>query len=214
MVDRSALEKRIAELLALSEKGPISEDGVRELISGTISVLSAVHGADSVQLRVFVDATTVGKMTMGRGGYFPTSQAVALGTLRTLREDLSSGLTRSLRGQITGEVVGDFVTLAREVLSDTSDGAKNVASVLAAAAFEDTLRRLAAMKGAVHREKLADIVTDLKDREILIGAQVGIAGAYLKFRNNALHARWESVDRSSVTSALAFVEQLLLKHFS
>jgi hypothetical protein len=60
---------------------------------------------------------------------------------------------------------------------------------------------------------LADVLTALKDNGILQGSQVGIAQSYLNFRNNALHAKWDQIERESVASVLGFVEQLLLKHF-
>ncbi len=44
--------------------------------------------------------------------------------------------------------------------------------------------------------------------------QIGIAQSYLTFRNRALHANWNEIQRESVVSVLGFVEQLLLKHFS
>ncbi len=36
----------------------------------------------------------------------------------------------------------------------------------------------------------------------------------LPFRNHALHAEWETIDRTLVGSVLGLVQELLLKHFS
>jgi hypothetical protein len=60
---------------------------------------------------------------------------------------------------------------------------------------------------------LSDVINALKGKGILQSPQLGIAVAYLNFRNHALHARWEQIDRASINSVLAFVEELLLKHF-
>jgi hypothetical protein len=49
---------------------------------------------------------------------------------------------------------------------------------------------------------------------VLQGAEVGTAQSYLTFRNRALHAQWDEVSRPVVESALAFTEQMLLKHLS
>ena len=107
-----------------------------------------------------------------------------------------------------------MVKLSRESLGESGDGAKNVAAVLAAAAFEDTIRRLAEQEGISEQgRKLADVLTDLKNQEVLAGAQVGIAQSYLKFRNDALHAQWDAVERSGVNIVLGFTEQLIVKHF-
>ncbi len=54
----------------------------------------------------------------------------------------------------------------------------------------------------------------LKDSGLLVAPQLGIALGYLNFRNRALHAQWDTIDRSSVSAVLGFVEELLLKHFS
>ncbi|KAB2960461.1 MAG: hypothetical protein F9K13_05220 [Candidatus Methylomirabilis oxygeniifera] len=120
----------------------------------------------------------------------------------------------SLRDAVTSEVLSDLIKLARTVSDEGGEATKNVAAVLAAAAFEDSLRRLAASAGLPHQEKLADVVTALKEKDVLQGAQVGIAQSYLSFRNRALHAKWTEVDRPEVASILGFTEALLVKHFS
>jgi hypothetical protein len=129
-------------------------------------------------------------------------------------EEVDSGFIGSLRDAITGEALGDLVKLSRKVLEESPAAGKDVAAVLTAAAFEDTIRRLGAKSGPVDHEKLADTLEELKKQGVLQGAQVGIAQSYLSFRNKALHAKWREVDLSAVESALAFTEQLLLKHFS
>lgn len=113
-----------------------------------------------------------------------------------------------------GEVLTDFIKLARAALQESGDGAKNVAAVLAAAAFEDVLRRLADEKGLGHQEKLADVLTALKKVGVLQGAEVGIAQSYLSFRNRSLHAQWNEVDRPAIESILAFTEQVILKNLT
>jgi hypothetical protein len=136
------------------------------------------------------------------------------GALSAIKDELDSGFLGSLRVTLTGEVLTDFVKLARTTLEQSGDGAKNVAAVLTAAAFEDVIRRLAELKGLPHQEKLADVITELKNVGVLQGTEVGTAQSYLTFRNRALHAQWNEVSRPVVESALAFTEQMLLKHLS
>ena len=57
--------------------------------------------------------------------------------MNNLKREIESGLTRNLQHQITGEVLTDFIQLARSVLNEQGDGAKNVAAVLTAAALEE-----------------------------------------------------------------------------
>jgi len=61
---------------------------------------------------------------------------------------------------------------------------------------------------------LAEVLTELKNKGVLDGTQIGVAQSYLTFRNKSLHAEWDKVGRETVASVLAFTEQLLLKHFS
>ncbi|MGH9256756.1 MAG: hypothetical protein ACRD3C_19520 [Vicinamibacterales bacterium] len=134
------------------------------------------------------------------------------GTLDAIKGDVESGLVGDLRRRAVGEVIADMLMLAKETLAD---GATSVAAVLAAAAFEDTIRRMASILANIHdRRKLSDVLIALKDAKALEGAQFGIGQSYLQFRNDAMHADWSKVDGPAVSSCIGFVEQLVLKHFS
>lgn len=63
------------------------------------------------------------------------------------------------------------------------------------------------------RENLNDVLPALKNGGILVGPQLSTAQSYLTFRNKALPAEWNVIDRPTVSSALGFVEELILKHF-
>jgi hypothetical protein len=139
---------------------------------------------------------------------------IIFGTLQNLKAEIKAGLIEGLQKTLTGEVLTDFLKLARITLKEKGEGAKNVASVLGAALFEDTTRRLATLNGISHKEKLASVLVELKNQKILQGSQVGIAQSYLNYRNNSLHADWDKIDRPEIQSVLAFTEELLLRHFS
>ncbi len=111
-------------------------------------------------------------------------------------------------------MLADFVALSREALREGGGQGSGVAAVLAAAAFEDSIRRLgAAHAGTVGGEKLADVLVALKKSGFLKGPQVAIAQSYLTFRNHAMHAEWDKIESEAVNSVLGFVEQLVLKYF-
>jgi len=95
----------------------------------------------------------------------------------------------SVDKRIASDVLSDFVALARETLQQPGDGPKNAAAVLAAAAYEDTLRRMA---GGPQKD-LDEVITDLKKSRQLVASQLGIAVSFLNFRNRALHANWETI---------------------
>jgi hypothetical protein len=185
-----------------------------ELFNGALSLMTILYGSGSPQVQSL--SRTAESLTGRFNGTGLDNQLsmVAYGALQNLKAEIDAGLIGSLQRTVTGEVLTDFLQSARAALDEKGDDAKNVAAVLTAALFEDTIRRLATTNGIPHADKLQDVITELKNKGILQGPQVGIATAYLNFRNNALHAQWDKVQRESVASALGFVEQLLLRHFA
>lgn len=213
-MDQSALKARVAALLADSS----TSNGIElqnRLYLGTLTVMNALYGSGSSQERELRNA--IERITRGgrpdAGSTIHACIEVTKGALLAMQAEIDVGFVGSLGGTITAAVLSDLVKLARAVFTEAGDGAKNVAAVLAAAAFEDCLRRLCSSRGLTEPEKLADVVTVLKDAAVLQGAQVGVGQSYLQFRNRALHAKWEEIDRPEVASVLGFVEELLLKHF-
>ncbi len=211
----SVLKTRVDALCAMASQ----QCGVEQqntLYHGTLGIMLALYGTDSSQekaLRASIERLT-NKDHPSASYVINNSVAAIGGVLAAIKAELDSGFIGSLRATLTGEVLTDFIKLARMTLEESGDDAKNVAAVLAAAAFEDVLRKLADLKGIDHQEKLADVMTALKDVGVLQGAEVGIAQSYLSFRNRSLHARWNEVDRPAIESALAFTEQVILKHLT
>jgi hypothetical protein len=144
----------------------------------------------------------------------PQGALIVIGALTNVAADIDAGLVGTLEKRITGDVLTDFVGLARAILQEQGGRGKNVAAVLAAAAFEDTIRRMGATYGGtIGRDDLQDVIGALKKASVLVPPQLGIAVAYLSFRNHALHAEWDKIETAATHSVLGFVEQLLIKHF-
>src|SRR6266542_6797970 len=201
------IRKRIDVLLTTNPTG-------FEVYNGALSLVSSLYGPQSPQVKDLTEKSKSLSSRYAGDGLERVLLGVSEGVLQNLKAEIECGLVTSLQSSVTGEVLTDFLRLARAALREKGEGAKNVAAVLAAALFEDTLRRIAAQNGIPHIEKLQELLTTLKDNQILQGTQVGIANSYLNFRNSALHAQWERVERESIVSVLGFVEQLLMKHFS
>jgi hypothetical protein len=217
-MDIEALKKRIDALINLATQAhaEVSLPKHNELYNGAITVLSAVYGTDSHQvsaLRDFHKIVTTKKE--GRLQYNMRELTYAAeGALQNLKGEIEGGVTGSLLKRLTSEVLTDMVQLARAVMDEPADNAKNVAAVLAAASFEDTIRRMgSAFAGVMGKDDLSNVIDALKSNGILVAPQLGIAIGYLNFRNRALHANWDQIDRAAVNSVLGFVEGLLLKHF-
>jgi hypothetical protein len=202
MIDNSEAWSKEAEAILKGGAGTSHAEAVKF----ATSMLTALYGAESPQLRQFRD----GCKGQGPFGLLQNS----LGAIRATLRELKAGLILNLRVAVAGEVLTELIRLAKDILVDRTEAAAHVGSVLVAAAYEGVLRRMAdEFAGVANRPKLQDVVTALKDAGVLKGGQVGTPQSYLKFRNDSLHADWDAVDLSQVNSCLAFAESLLLKHF-
>ena len=213
-MDIASLKLRIETLLQTASQKP-TLDLQTALHLGALSVMQALYGPHSSQesdLRAYLERIR-DKSSPAADYIIQESIPAIKGALLSMKSEIDGGFVGSLRATLAGEVLTDFIKLTRVVLEEKGDEAKNVASVLAAAAFEDTLRKLADIRKCENAEKLTDVIIQLKNAGFLQGAEVGIAQSYLSFRNRALHAKWNEVDRPSIESVIAFTEQIILKNF-
>jgi hypothetical protein len=115
---------------------------------------------------------------------------------------------------MTGEVLADLIHLAWTTLLEPGEAAKNVASVLAAAGFDDVIRKMGStFAGSRGGDSFAEVLVILKEKAVLTGPQFTTAQGYLTFRHNALHAEWKAIGRPTVGSVLTFTEELILTCF-
>ena len=205
-------KKRAAELLQKGHHGMTAP----EASQAAASMLAALYGAASPQFNQFRASCDA---ILKSGWHHMVVQQelldLAIGTLQSASDELDGGLVVGLKVTVTGEILAELVRVGKEVLDDRTEEAKNVGAVLVSAAYEGIVRRMGEDFACVlGRPKLEEVITSLKTAGVLKGGQVGIAQSYLKFRNDSLHADWSKVDRSQVESCLAFVEALLVKHFT
>jgi hypothetical protein len=209
--DSEAWVKRANEVVS---KGGSDFGASSEAVQFATSMITALYGPHSTQLEAF-SAGCEAIVKLKTGIVAVELRRYACGAIANAKAQLEAGLVGSLRVQVTGEVLADLVSLAKEKLGEGTDSAKNVAAVLIAAAFEDLMRRMGGEFAAVvTRPSLQDVITALKDAEMLKGGEIGIAQSFLKFRNDSLHADWANVSRAQVESCAAFVDAMLVKHFS
>lgn len=187
------------------------------LYHGALRLATTLYGADSAQVQDLREIAEEAKKEPGSRSYhFRTMvQPVARGCLAAMHADVRFGLVERIERRGSGEVLGDLLGLAKHALAERTDGSKNVAAVLTAAAYEDTLRKMAAtLTSVTERTNLADVINALKGAGLLQGAALSSGQSFLKFRNDALHADWEKIDYVAIGTCMAFVEGLLVKHFS
>jgi hypothetical protein len=186
-MDVSSLCKRVDALLSALTQPPTIELQNASYL-GTISLMQALYGSNSSQeqaLSTYIERLRE-KIHPSNQNIINQSILAIKGALTSIKAELDSGFIGTLRGRLTGETLTDFIKLARAVLEEANNDAKNVAAVLAAAAFEDVIRRLAHLRGGKDTEKLADVLIWLKDMGVLQGSEVGIAQSYLSFRNRRI----------------------------
>jgi hypothetical protein len=203
-MDASVLKSRVDALLATKIlTGRV--DVAAEVVSGALTVFSAFYGSDSPQVAYLQQLLS--------NKWSPDAQAKAVqGAVRSLGADIAAGAVGSLRRNLAGSLLADMLQMAKEA---RTAGSKEVASVLAAASYEDTIRRMGQeLAGVEGRPALGEVLVQLKKRGTMQGAQVGIAQSYLRFRNDALHADWAKIEDEAIGAVIAFVESLLAKHFS
>jgi hypothetical protein len=134
------------------------------------------------------------------------------GIFISAKEDFEGGYVFDVELRVSGEVFGDFITLAHQALSE---GHKDVAAVLACAALEDSLKRYAIANGLdVGDKTMQEVVNVLKAGGFVAGAQKSLLETMPRIRNFAMHADWGKLSAPDVSSVIGFVEQFLLSKFS
>jgi hypothetical protein len=216
-LDCAALLTRIDQLLA-KEVTDATYATIVEVMQGTVTLATIIYGAtEPPQVRAMTEAAQHASKVSGSVSiiFWENVWPVVQGTLRAMRADVEAGLVGDIQRRATGEVLADMLGLAKEAFADAQEGTRNVAAVLTAAAFEDTIRKMGATLASVQgRPDLANVLVALKNAKVLVGAPATTAQSYLKFRNDALHADWAQLNDALVGSCLAFVEHLVLQHLS
>jgi hypothetical protein len=173
--------------------------------SSAENLLQKVYGESAPHYKNFREA-----YTRCRGSDHELNRMISL--FNSAREDFEGGYVFNVELRISGEVFGDFVALARQSLSE---GQKDVAAVLACAALEDSIKRLASSNDITTDGKtMVDLVNALKSAGLVSGAQKSLLEAMPRIRNMAMHAEWSKISEPDVSSVLGYVEQLLLSKFS
>ena len=145
-------------------------------------------------------------------GGIPWACGAAIGVFTAARDDYNLGFATALDQRISGEIFGDLLNSANAALQE---GYKDSAAVLAAAAFEDSLKKIGILRGLeVGGRELQDLVNLLKAQQILTGASGKIAGNFVKTRNAAMHAEWNKITPEEVGGLIGFVQQMIVQHLS
>jgi len=175
--------------------------------SSALNIVEAAFGKESphtIRLEAIVKIAT--------NGYVTLSQLNACrGAFTGAKNDVDGDYVFRVEAQVAGEVFGDFLSLAKAALAE---GRHEVAAVLACAALDDALKRFAhANRLDVEGKSMDEVVSGLKSKGLIGGAQKGLLSAMPKIRNYAMHADWTKLTPQDVGSVIGFTEQFLLANF-
>jgi hypothetical protein len=135
----------------------------------------------------------------------------ARGVFNAAMENYKKGLFRSTDTRVSGEIFQSFIGLAKGALKN---GSKDVAAVLVCASLEDALKRYAALNNLDVSEKdMTEVINALKGAGLVSGAQKTLLSVMPKIRDYAMHANWDKITATDVSSVIGFVEQFLLEYF-
>ena len=170
--------------------------------SASLSFLARIFGARHTYYKEFIEHVKESSPPYTKAG---------INMLQAAKAEIEGGWLFTVEGQVSAEIFADFIALAKEALDDNKD----VAAVLACAALEDALKRVAIKENLdVDDKDMSKVINALKAEGVIKGAQAPIVQSYVTLRNKAFHAEWEKFDKESVSSVIGFTEQFLLTNFS
>ncbi len=154
---------------------------------------------------------TVDKVCSTDLGYdVPNSVGEVSVILRSLLQDIDSGLLASIEDQTRASVFDDFLDHAKEYAKDKL---KNEAGVIAGVVFEDTLRGICRNTGIEEKDKKLDSLIDkLVKAGTLTQVKAKRARVAAHVRTKATHAQWDEFELEDVNTTINFTEELILKH--
>ncbi|MDN3654511.1 hypothetical protein QWZ08_02670 [Ferruginibacter paludis] len=188
----------------------ISSSKVDELCSLTFSILTKVYGQTSEHIQNFRKQLSDYYNPRINSDYDDVL-LICIGKLDFLKSEIELDILTSIENEITGEVYGDLLVMAREAIENS---AKDTAAVLGCAALEDALKRIAKTNNLETDDKsMSEIVNSLKSIGLIKGIQATLLTSFVKLRNKAFHAEWTKLDTADVKSLIGFTEEFIITHF-
>ncbi|OGJ86865.1 MAG: hypothetical protein A2487_18260 [Candidatus Raymondbacteria bacterium RifOxyC12_full_50_8] len=205
--------KRFAELFEVGSKitpqnngdGPVVDSEIfQEWAVSVLNLFSIAFGENNTHFRAF--KYHYDNFHGWAGGF-----SKCWGVFKAAKNDFEGGYVLSVERTISGEVLGDFILLAKNALKSNN---VYVAAVLACAALEDALKRYARANSLnVDEKPMQEVVSALKAKGLVSGASKTLLDTMPKIRDYALHANWEKISPPDVSSVIGFVEQFLQENF-
>jgi len=146
-----------------------------------------------------------------RYGYcIPEAVGELVELFKRLLKDVDDGLVAAVADQARAETFDDLLDHAADYLrSNKQEGA----GVLATVVFEDTIRRIATLRGVGEADtKLDELFTLLERAGVITGIGAKRCRAAAAVRNKALHAKWAEFSLTDVAPVIDLTRELIRVH--
>src|SRR5262249_33693916 len=152
---------------------PSDQDKAAEAFAGALTLAAAIYGPSNPHTDTLRRAEDDARRTWGMTFQTDDLKAAVRGVLNALRADIELGVVGSIEQRGYGLAMADLVEGARAALAyGAGPGETQVAAVLAAAAYEDTMRRMGTALAEMTedpRPTLETIIQQLKAKDVLRG---------------------------------------------
>ena len=209
--DKSAGEPFIKREAKPQNPVVISKTNVDLIYNLTLSLLQKIYGNSNDHISNFQSQLSDFNYNDSSIKYKDIIE-ICIAKLEFIKSEINLGLISSIENEVTGEVVADFLSLARKSLVED---VLEVSAVLSCASLEDILKRYAKSNGLnVDEKTMAEVINALKSKGLVSSAQDSILKGYARIRNKVFHAEWEKIEKADISSIIGFSEEFVLKHFS
>lgn len=211
MEEQTAGEPFIKRNIPPSNPVVISKTNLDLIYNLTLSLFNKVYGTDNEHVGNFQSQFSDFNFNQNTLAY-DDILSICLAKLEFIKVEIKLGLISSIENEVIGEIVADFLSLARKSLTEDSIA---VSAVLSCASLEDTLKRYASLNELnVENKTMSEVVNALKSKSLISSTQNTILKGYTQVRNSAFHADWNKIEKSDISSIIGFTEEFILKHFN
>ena len=137
---------------------------------------------------------------------------LAIGILRSLRENLENGFFEELETQVQISTYADFLDLADQYLSA---GNKDFAAVAVSVALEDGMKKIARKNGltVTSKDDVGTLNPKLVDAKVYNQLKQRKVESWKKLRNHSLHAEWSEFSDTDVSEMIQGVGNFLGEYY-
>lgn len=206
------IEKMYETLCAKSKYDDLSDlcpEEITGIVSLVISAVNRISGSNSIY------SNQLKKDLENRSSTNTLNARIVMGTLKALKEDISSGYLKSIGDLIYGEIFSDFLEMSSYLLDE---GYKDPAAVIAGGTLEEHLRKLCnnynipiiitTQKGQKPK-KAEQMNSDLVGKNVYSKLDQKNVTAWLDLRNKAAHAKYSEYTKEQVSTMIMGIREFI-----